>query len=272
MDWRKGRVRPGGDMNYTEKLTKTRGGDVLMRRGGKGPTLLFLHGAGGAAGSEPFFDKLAERFDLIAPDHPSFGRSPLPPWLEDISDLAYFYLDLIDELNLKDVHVVGHSMGGWLALEIAIRSQARMKSLTLLSSVGIRLKGNPVANVFIMTPDQLMNSLFADPKIVAAELARVPTSEQLDEIVTNKTSAARLGWHPRFFNPRLARWLHRVKVPTQILWGKEDKIVSPLYADEFKRLIPHASVQLFPGAGHIPYAEKLDDTTSAIGNFVMRNA
>lgn len=259
-------------MNYKETVLKTRGGDLLLRRGGKGPTLLFLHGAGGAAGSEVFFDKLAERFDLLAPDHPGFGRSPLPPWLDDISDLAYFYLDLIEALDLKDIHVVGHSMGGWLALEIAIRSQVRMKSLTLLASVGVRLKGHPVANVFIMTPEQLMNTLFADPKIAAAELARVPTPEQLDEIVKNRTTAARLGWHPRFFNPKLAQWLHRVKVPTQIVWGKQDKIVSPIYADEFKRLIPQASVHMIDGAGHIPYAEKLDETTTAIGNFVMRNA
>ena len=111
-------------------------------------------------------------------------------------------------------------MGGWLALEMAIRSHARIKSLTLVASVGIRLKGNPMANVFIMTPDQLMNSLFADQKIVAAELARMPTRSRSTRSSQTSTSAARLGWHPRFFNPKLARWLHRIKVPTQILCGE----------------------------------------------------
>jgi pimeloyl-ACP methyl ester carboxylesterase len=258
-------------MQATESIIKTRGGDMLLRRAGSGPTVLFLHGAGGVPGWLPFFDKLSDRFDLLVPDHPSFGKSPTPEWLDEIGDLAYFYLDLIDELKLRDVHVVGHSLGGWLALEIAVRSQQRMKSLSLIASVGVRIKGNPVANLFIMTPEQLMNSLYADPKLAAAELARVPTPEEIDRMVTNRTAAARLAWHPRFFNPKLAKWLHRVTVPTQILWGAEDRIVSAAYADEFKRLIPHATKTIFPNAGHIPFAEKLDDVTASVANFVLRN-
>ena len=259
-------------MQATESMIKTRGGDLLLRRAGKGPTLLFLHGAGGVPGWLPFFDKLSDGFDLLVPDHPSFGKSPKPEWLDEIADLAYFYLDLIDELKLKDVHVVGHSMGGWLALEMAIRSQQHMKSLTLLASVGIRIKGNPVANLFIMTPEQLMNALYADKKIAAAELARTPTPEEIDRIVINRTSAARLAWNPRFFNPKLSKWLHRVTVPTQILWGAEDQIVSVAYADEFQKFIPHATKTIYPNAGHIPFAEKLDDVTASVSNFVMRNS
>jgi pimeloyl-ACP methyl ester carboxylesterase len=258
-------------MDVAEKVVKTRSGDLLLRRAGQGPTLLFLHGAGGVPGWLPFFDKLSDQYDLLVPDHPSFGRSPLPPWLDDISDLAYFYLDLIEELNLKDVHLVGHSMGGWLALELAIRSQARLKSLTLMASVGIRLKGVPVTNIFFLAPDQLMNALYSDPKIIAQETARQPTPAELDQIVINRTAAARMAWHPRFFNPKLSKWLHRIKVPTQIVWGSEDKIVSPVYAEEFQRLIPHASVTKIPGVGHIPFAEKLDETTSTVSNFIMRN-
>jgi pimeloyl-ACP methyl ester carboxylesterase len=162
-------------------------------------------------------------------------------------------------------------MGGWLALEMAIRSQACIKSLSLISSVGIRIKGDPVANLFIMTPEQLMKSLYADPKLVEAELARTPTPDEVERIVTNRTAAARLAWSPRFFNPKLRKWLHRVTVPTQIIWGAEDKIVSAAYAEEFRALIPHASVSILPGAGHIPFAERLDDVTMTVSNFVMRN-
>ena len=259
-------------MNVNETTLKMRGGDLLLRRAGKGPTLLFLHGAGGVPGWLPFFDQLSDRFDLLVPDHPSFGRSPLPPWLDDISDLAYFYLDLIDELNLKDVHLVGHSMGGWLALELAVRSQANLKSLTLMASAGVRLKGVPITNIFILTPDQLMNALYADPQILAQALAYQPSPAELDQIVINRTAAARMAWHPRFFNPKLAKWLHRVKVPTHILWGTEDGIIPPVYAPEFKRLIPHAAVTMIDGVGHIPFAEKLDETTSAVSSFIMRNA
>lgn len=259
-------------MNVTESVVKLRDASLLLRRAGKGPCVLFLHGAGGVPGWLPFFDRLSDRFDLLVPDHPSFGGSPTPPWLDDIADLAYFYLDLLDEMKLKDVHVIGHSMGGWLALEMAIRSQERIKSLTLIASAGIRIKGAPIANFFFMTPDQLVNTLYHDPELIAQELARKPSPEEIDQMVINRTAAARLGWHPRFFNPKLAKWLHRVTVPAQIVWGAEDKVVPPIYAEEFKRLIPQAAVTMVPQAGHIPFAEKLDEVTSTIANFVMRNS
>jgi pimeloyl-ACP methyl ester carboxylesterase len=258
-------------MQATESMVKTRNGDALLRRAGSGPTVLFLHGAGGVPGWLPFFDKLSDRVDLLVPDHPSYGRSPTPDWLDELGDLAYYYLDYIDDLKLKDVHIVGHSMGGWLAMEIAIRSQQHIKSLTLMSSVGVRIKGNPVANLFIMTPEQLVRSLYADPKLIEQELARTPTPEDIDRMVIARTSSARLAWSPRFFNPKLSKWLHRIKVPTQIVWGAEDKIVSAAYADELQRLIPHATKIVFPNAGHIPFAERLDDVTTAVSNFVMGN-
>jgi len=258
-------------MQATESVVKTRNGEALLRRAGSGPTVLFLHGAGGVPGWVPLFDRLSDRFDLLVPDHPGYGRSPTPDWLEEMADLAYYYLDFMEELQLDDVHVVGHSMGGWLALEIAIRSQHRIKSLSLMSSVGIRIKGNPVANLFIMTPEQLVRSLYADPGLIEQELARTPTPEEIDRIVINRTTSARLAWNPRFFNPKLRKWLHRVRVPTQIIWGAEDQIVSAAYADEFQRLIPHAAKTVLPGAGHIPFAERLDDVTVTIANFVMSN-
>lgn len=258
-------------MQATESMVKTRDGEALLRRAGSGPTVLFLHGAGGVPGWLPFFDRLSDRFDLLVPDHPSYGQSPKPDWLEEIADLAYYYLDFIDDLKLRDVHIIGHSMGGWLAMEIAIRSQQHIRSLTLISSVGVRIKGDPVANIFIMTPEQLVRSLYADPKLVEQELACTPTPEELDRIIIARTSSARLAWNPRFFNPKLRKWLHRITVPTHIVWGAEDRIVSAAYADELQRLIPHASKAVFPNAGHIPFAERLDDVTMTIANFIMSN-
>lgn len=258
-------------MNADEKILKVRGGELFMRRAGNGPTVLFLHGAGGVPGWLPFFDKLSDRFDLLVPDHPSFGNSPPPDWLDDMGDLAYFYLDLFEELGLKDIHIVGHSMGGWLSQEIAIRSQARIKSITLMSSVGIPVKNDPVADLFMMAPEQLLRALYADPDILARELARTPAPEEIQRMIVSRRSSARLAWSPRFVNLKLSKWLHRITVPVQLVWGAEDKIVSAAHAAEIKRFIPHASVTLFPGVGHIPFAEKLDETTAAVADFVMRN-
>ncbi len=258
-------------MKPNEELLQVRGGTLLMRRAGSGPTVLFLHGANGILAWLPFFDRLSDRFDLRVPDHPSFGGSPTPPWLDDMADLAYFYLDLFDELKLDDIHIVGHSMGGWLAQEIAIRSQARIKSITLIASVGIRIKGDPVANLFVMTPEQIMHAVYADPKLIAAELARTLTPDEITLITANRTASARLAWSPRFFNPKLSKWLHRITVPVQIIWGAQDGVVSAAYAQEFRKFIPHASVTVFPDAGHAPFAERLDDTVKTVADFVMRN-
>ena len=233
---------------------------------------MFLHGAGGFPVWFPFFDKLSERFALVVPDHPSFGRSSTPDWLDDIGDLAYFYLGLLKELDLENVHVIGHSMGGWLALEMAIRSTARFASLTLVASAGIRIKGAPITNIFIMDRAQLVRSLWFDQKIVAQELERTPSPAEIDQIINNTVAAARLGWQPRFFNPKLAKWLHRIDVPTHVVWGAEDRIVPPAYAAEFQRLIPHAALTTLPAAGHIPFAEKSDEAAAAVSNFIMRNA
>ena len=160
-------------------------------------------------------------------------------------------------------------MGGWLTQEIAIRSQARIKSITLVNSVGILIDGNPVANLFAMKPDQIMRAVYADPE-ATAEMVKTPTPEDIVRLTTNRAASARLGQNPLFHNPKLSKWLHRITVPTQIIWGAQDGVVSSAYAKEFKKFIPHASVTVFPDAGHAPFAERLDDTVKLVSDFVGR--
>ena len=142
----------------TESKIDIRGCKVHMRRGGSGEPALFLHGASGVAGWIPAFQSLAETYDLMVPDHPTYGRSDEPEWLDNMDDLAMFYLDLLDEMDLDGVHLIGNSLGGWLAMEIAVRSCTRIKSLTLIGSAGIRIKGKPITDIFMMDPDDLVRA------------------------------------------------------------------------------------------------------------------
>ncbi len=253
-----------------ETIIECDGCRLLLRRAGSGAPLLFLHGAVGFPGWLPFFDRLSNEFEVLAPDHPSFGRSTTPEWLDEIGDLAYFYLDLIERLKLERVHLVGHSMGGWIALEMAVRSQQRLASLMLLNSAGIRIKGKPIADILVMDRAETTRLAIADPKLAEAMLAMPLTPETEQQLAQNRVSAARLAWQPRFFNPNLQKWLHRIHVPTTIVWGERDGIVPPDYAAALQKLIPGARVVMVAGTAHSPHVEKPDAVLGAIAELAAR--
>ena len=131
------------------------GGRLCVQRGGRGEPLLFLHGAQGLDGWQPALAALAESFEVVAPDHPGYGRSTVIDGIDDMADLALFYLDVLDVLGYPKLHVVGQCVGGWLALEIAVRNAAKIKSLTLAASAGLRLPGIPRADMFIPPQEEL---------------------------------------------------------------------------------------------------------------------
>lgn len=254
-----------------ESSVTVRGCGVFLRRGGGGEPMLFLHGASGVPGWVPAFDGLSESFDLHVPDHPSYGRSDEPEWLDDIGDLALFYLDFLESRDLAGVHLVGNSLGGWLAMEIAVRNATRLRSLTLVGAAGIRIKGKPIADIFMMDPDDLVRELFVDQGIADGILAEEPTEEEVDIRLRNRVSTARLGWQPRLFNPSLRKWLHRITVPTHVVWGDTDRIIDVAYADELAGLIPGAEVTVIERAGHLPHIERPDPFVEAVAGFIGRH-
>jgi pimeloyl-ACP methyl ester carboxylesterase len=245
-------------MKFEQRFIQVDGCNVNLRRGGRGEPLLFLHGASGAPVILPFMEKLAERFDVLVPEHPGYGQSDEPDWLDNIHDLAYFYLDFLKQLGLRNVTLMGNSMGGWVAMEIAVRDTSRLKSLVLVSPAGIRAPGVQPADIFLMPDEQLVRNLFHDQKLAEARLAVPVTPEAVDIALKNKHTTARLAWEPRLHDPFLPKWLHRVDVPVKIIWGKEDRILPVAFLDEYRRLLPKAEIHIVEGAGHLPHAEKPD--------------
>lgn len=255
-----------------ESKFDVRGCKVHLRRGGSGEPVLFLHGAGGVPGWVPAFQSLADSFDLLVPDHPTYGLSDHPGWLDDMNDLALFYLDFLDALGLDGVHLVGQSLGGWLALEMAVRNCSRIKSLTLVGSAGIRIKGKPIADIFMMDPDDMTRALFCDQSYADRILGMQLTDEQVDIQIRNKVSTARLGWQPRLFNPALRKWLHRITVPAHVIWGDSDRIIDPAYAAEFGRVLAGAEVTMIEKAGHLPHIEQCAPFVAAVSGFIGKKA
>ena len=250
--------------DHMSEMREVNGTNIEVLRGGGGPTLLFLHGAGGASNWMPFMDRMAEKFDVIVPSHPGFGRSDTPDWLDNLQDLAYFYLDFLDALDVDDIHLVGNSLGGWLASEIAVRSTARLKTLTLVSPGGIHVKGVPKGDIFLWDTEERVRNTFYDQKLAEARLAQQPSEEDADIALKNNFTTAKLAWNPRFYNPDLYKWLHRITIPTMILWGDSDKIFPPAYGEAFQKLIPNAELRIIPHCGHLPQQEKLDDFLAGI--------
>lgn len=241
---------------------------VQVMRGGAGAPVLFLHGAGGAGIWLPFMDTLSDRFDVIVPDHPGYGRSDRPEWLDELSDLAYFYLDFMNALDLEGVHLVGHSLGGWLAAEIAIRNTSRLRSLTLVSAAGLHINGLPKGDIFLWSPEERVRNLFVDQKFADARLAAPVTDELVDVALKNDLTTADLAWNPRFHHPQVRKWISRVDVPTLVVWGDRDKVFPPQYGEEYHRLIEGSRLAVLPGCGHIPQVEKADAFVDLFTRFV----
>jgi pimeloyl-ACP methyl ester carboxylesterase len=247
---------------------KIGGVEISLRRAGKGPPVLFLHGADGYSQWLPFFDALAEHYEVLVPEHPGFGASDDPPLIRSVSDMAMFYLDFLETLDLRGLHIVGHSLGGWIAAEILIRDQSRAKSLTLVSSAGIRVEGVPSGDIFIWNREELLRNVFYNQAYADIALSLQPTAEQLDTMLQNRFTATKLGWQPRWFNPDLEKWLHRIKLPSVIVWGEEDKVMPAAYAGLWRERLPKARLVMIKECGHVPQIEKMNETVGPLRDFL----
>jgi pimeloyl-ACP methyl ester carboxylesterase len=259
-------------MSFRQSFIEVDGCRTHLRRGGSGEPLLFLHGASGAPAILPFMETLAQRFEVLVPEHPGYGLSGEPEWLDNIHDVAYFYLDFLKSLNLHKTILVGNSLGGWIAMEMAVRDTSRIKALVLVSPAGISAPDVQPADTFLMSPEELARHLFHDPKLAAARLAEPVTPESIDIALKNRHSTARLAWEPRFHDPHLPKWLHRIDVPVQIIWGEQDRILPVGFAKELKRLITESQLHVMRDAGHLPHVEKPQEFCDLVTGFVQSAA
>lgn len=249
-------------------------GDVELEvfQGGKGPVLLFLHGAGGLHPEAPFMRRLIEHFRVVAPRHPGFGKSSLPPWLDSVDDFAHVHLELMDRLDLERVLLVGASIGGWTAAEMATMNTARIDRLVLVAPVGIKV--GPVdrldiPDIFAMSKDRSDRLLFHDPEKFRMDPS-TKTDEELQDLARGREVVALVAWEPYMHNPKLKWRLHRIDRPTLVLRGASDGLVSQEYAEAYTSLIPGARLETIPQAGHAPQTEQPQAFVDHILRFARR--
>ena len=254
--------------DHTDQMVSIAGCRIRLMRGGSGAPLLFLHGGGGIGIWLPAMAQLARKFDVIVPEHPGYGASDTPEWLDSIADLANYYLEFLDELDLTGVHLVGSSIGGWIAAELAIRNASRLASLTLVGAAGIHVKDVPQVDIFLSNDEQRIRDLFYDRDLAEAVIAASQQPEAEDAALKNRTITARLSWQPRSHDPNLRKWLHRIKLPTLLIWGAEDRVFPRPYAYVYQQLIPGATAVVLPECGHLPQVEKGDQFVAELESFI----
>jgi pimeloyl-ACP methyl ester carboxylesterase len=239
--------------------------DVRFDGDGAG-TVLVLPGAERAAEDAAFVAALAQEFSVVTPTHPGFGRSPRPDWCSSVDDLAYLYLEWLDRSRLTDVTVVGLQFGGWVAMEMAVRSCARISRLVLVDALGVKLGGRldrDVVDLFATPHAELDRLLYADPGRGLGDLGRAPVDDVL-EMARNEEALVTYGWEPYLHNPRLRHWLWRITVPTTVVWGGRDGIVAPEHGRGLAALIPGAQFEQLDQAAHRPQIECPDDVARLV--------
>jgi pimeloyl-ACP methyl ester carboxylesterase len=230
---------------------------------GEGQSLLFLHAGHGFDADDPLVDALSKHYQVIACSHPGFGASELPRHITSTDDLVYFYLDLLEELDLKELVVVGVSFGGWLAAELATRGTGRIAKLVLIDAVGVKFSGREtrdILDIFARPLEDIPAIFFHDQekamRIVAGLDFQNMSLETATRFARNRESLLLFGWSPTLYNPKLLSRLHRVHVPVLVLWGADDQVTPPAYGEKYAAAFEHGVFEQVADAGHYGYLEQ----------------
>ncbi len=233
--------------------------EMIERGHPKSRPILFLHPNIGIEPAAPVLDALAQGGRVIAPIHPGFGHSDLPNGMTSIDDLSYFYLDLMDQLDLTDVLLVGAGIGGWLACEISVKSTARIDRIVLGNPLGIKVGDRETRDIFdiwSIMPNEVDALAYFDPNVAKRDYKTMPEADVI-AAARNREATARVAWSPYMHNPKLRARLRRIDVPVLILWGTADRIVlNPDYARAYAAAIPGARLETIERAGHYPHIEQ----------------
>ena len=246
------------------------GTQVEMFSGGSGPPLLFLHGAGGNAGWQAYHEELSKSYTVYVPSQAGFNGTERPDWLYTITDLCHFNHAMAEALGLKDYVLMGSSMGGWVAAEMAAMCRADIKALVLVGAAGIKPDTSEIAEIFMVSAQTRMDQRFYDISQVpnAEEYQREPTADEQLVAHSNQEMASRLCWRPYLHNPSLPYYLARVDTPTLLVWGRQDAIIPLECGELFEKALPNAQLKVIENCGHSPALEKPAEFLAAVGEFL----
>lgn len=258
------------EVSVNKEVVAVSGCDLEVITVGDGQPVLALHGGNGPFGAAPFVKALGARHRVIVPSHPGFGYSSRPDHVDKIDDVAYVYLDLLETLDLRDVVVMGFSIGGWIAAEIATKCLHRIAKVVMVGAVGIKLgdrETRDFPDVFAMSAEQLSQLAFHDPEKAKIDFSAM-SDETLRLVSRNRETFALYAWEPYLHNPKLLSRLHRITVPALFLWGESDGLVRPEYGRRYSEIVPHGEFDIVARAGHAPHLEQPHSFTQRVLEFL----
>jgi pimeloyl-ACP methyl ester carboxylesterase len=235
------------------------GSRIRLLTAGEGEPLLYLHGAGDSGSWLPVLTELAADHTVHRPDLPGFTHSTPSDQIASVHDMAFVMLDLLTELGIDTVKLVGSSLGGWLAADMASIEPGRVSHLVLIGPAGLRPSGGHPADMFVMTPPEIAAATWADPGLRAAALDAVAALDDDQDAMLihlrNRAATAGLGWNPYFHEPALRNRLHRIRAKTLVAWGEQDGLLPASLTEEWVAAVPGAQSRRFTPCGHLPHIE-----------------
>lgn len=241
---------------------------LTLTRAGTGRPCLILHGGGGPATVAPLAAHLARTSHTITPTHPGWDGTHRPAWLTGIDDLALAYLHCLQDLRLRDVLVIGSSLGGWTAAEMAVRDTAGLiTGLVLIDPVGVHIEAEPITDFFSLDARGVAEYAWHDSARFHVDPAGIPAG-QLAVRQANQATMRVLAGDPYMHDPKLLRRLGRVDVPALLLWGASDRIVTPAYGAAYADAFGDGRLQVIPEAGHLPQIEQPEATFALIDAYL----
>lgn len=256
----------------TAERLSIHGIELEVVRRGAGHPILLLHGPQTVHPRAPFLDLLGRHAEVIAPSHPGFGHSPRPDDFDTVYDLVHLYLDVIEDQPHETVTLMGLSFGGWLAAEIAATCRHRLDRLILVDAVGIKIgdrETRDIADVFNTSPAEVARRSWHDPARWTPDFDAM-SDDELVVYARNRDALSLYAWHPYMYNPQLRRWLGRITIPTLVLWGASDRIVTPDYGHAYSALILGSRFELIDEAGHHPEIERPEAFVARVVDFLKR--
>ena len=245
-------------------MVKLPTGEIHLLSGGTGDPLVILHQDIGASGWLPFYEQLAQHYRVYVPDLPGFGASASLEWARNPRDLAAVMQQLLDRLGLTSITLVGLGLGGWLAAEMAVCNEARLRQLVLVGAAGLRPVDSEIQDQFLNAAGDYIRSGFSDLAVFESHFGATPSAQQELAWDLNRETVARITWKPYMISYQLPALLTNLSVPTLAVWGREDKVVPLSAGQRYAELIPGAALEVVEGAGHFVEMEQPETVVAHI--------